>query len=281
MTHQDFNTHDKGLPLRTSLGLLLAGWGLSMALSPLLTSSFIPDTYYRTVLGMIMMELIFLAPVLWYVRRKKGEYSLIHLFNLSTPDKGSWPGVISFMAGLLILADAADRLLMRWMDIPPEYFSLLEGMKWSEPAEAILMIITVSGVAAFVEEVIFRGMLLGSMEKAFRNPKTSIIISSLFFALVHALPWYFVHIFLLGIILGALSSGLRSVWPAVFCHGTYNLVSIILLNLDHEPLWYVAEGRVRNVWVLIAGLLLWLGIFLLKPYFRLPAYPLPQDAEKE
>jgi hypothetical protein len=71
------------------------------------------------------------------------------------------------------------------------------------------------------------------------------------------------------------------VWPAVFCHGTYNLVSIILLNLDHEPLWYVAEGRVRNVWVLIAGLLLWLGIFLLKPYFRLPAYPLPQDAEKE
>lgn len=281
MTHQDFNIHDKKLPLRTSLGLLLAGWGLSLLLSPLLTASFIPDTYYRTVFGMMILELIFLAPVLWYVRWKKGEYSLIHLFNLSAPDTGSWPGVISFVAGLLILADAVDRLLMRWMKIPPEYFSLLEGMKWSGTVEAILMIITVSGVAAFVEEVIFRGMLLGSTEKAFRKPQLAIVISSLFFALVHALPWYFVQIFLLGIILGALSSGLRSVWPAVFCHGAYNLFSMILLNLDHEPLWYAAEGRVRNIWVLIAGLLLWMGIYLLKPYFRLPVPPLPRDVEKE
>jgi len=281
MTHQDFNTHDGGLPLRTSLALLLAGWGLSLVLSPLLTSSFIPDSYYRTVLGMIILELIFLAPVLWYVGRKKGEYSLIHLFNLSAPDKGSWPGVISFMAGLLILADAVDRLLLRWLEIPPEYFFLLEGMKWSGIGEAVLMIIAVSGVAAFAEEVIFRGMLLGSMEKAFRNTKSAIVISSLFFALVHALPWYFVQIFILGIVLGTLASGLRSVWPAVFCHGAYNLFSMILLNLDSEPLWYVAEGRVRNAWVLAAGLLLWLGIYLLKPHFRFPAPPPPQDIKKE
>jgi len=281
MTRQDFNTHDKGLPLRTSLALLLAGWGLSMIFSPLLTASFFPDTYYKTVFGMMILELIFLVPVAWYVRLKKPEISLARLFKLSPPDRRTWPGVILFVAGLLILADSVDRLLMRWLDIPPEYFTLLEGMKWSGAGEALLMIIAVSGVAAFAEEAIFRGMLLQSMEKAFRSPRTAIVMSSVFFALVHALPWYLVQIFILGIILGTLSSGLRSVWPAVFCHGAYNFFSMILLNLEHEPLWYVAEGRVRNMWVLIAGLMLWLGIRLLRPYFRPLAPPPPPEIEKE
>lgn len=273
MIKQDSHIPKNGPPLKTALALLLAGWGLSLILSPLLTVSFLPDSYYKTVFGMIFLEIVFLVPVVMYLHKKQPGMSIKAVFRLSLPHKRIWPGVMLFTAGLLILADATDRLLMRWLEIPPEYFSILEEMKWSGPGQAILMIIAVSGVAAFAEEVIFRGMLLQSMEKSFRKPQTAIIMSALFFALVHAMPWYFFQIIILGIILGVLSSGFQSVWPAIVCHGAYNLFSMVLLNLEPVPEWYVFDGNVRNRWVLVAGVLLWFGISQLRHWFHLPEPP--------
>ncbi|MDD3807549.1 MAG: CPBP family intramembrane metalloprotease, partial [Candidatus Marinimicrobia bacterium] len=190
--------------------------------------------------------------------------------GLSPLDKGIWLGLLFFTGGLLILFDALDRLLIHWVDIPQEYLSLMESLKWSRLDQAFLMIFAVSCVAPFAEETFFRGMLLNSLEHAFHKPFVAVILAAFIFAFVHAMPWYFLQIVLLGIVFGLLSSGLRSVWPAIFCHGAYNFFSMILLNLEKEPTWYSIKDQVRNGWIIIAGFLLWRGIVRLQPWFSLP-----------
>jgi membrane protease YdiL (CAAX protease family) len=260
------------LSLRTALALLLAGWGLSLLISPLVSASFISGSYYKTALGMILLELVFLLPVCWYLKKYKPELSLRKTFKLHSVNPQAWPGIMIFSAGIIILGDVVDRIFELWVEIPGEYVQAMESLKWSSPGEAVIMTFAVVCVAAFVEELIFRGMLIKSMEDAFKNPPFAIIMSSIFFALVHSLPWYFFQIFILGLILGALSSGFRSVWPAVFLHGAYNFFSLILLNSDVEPSWYIVGGHVRHIWIIVAGTLVWIGILMIRPWYRPPKY---------
>ncbi len=255
--------------MRTALALLLAGWGFSLLISLPLNASWIRQTYTKTALSMIFLEIVFLLPVWIYLKRKRTDLSLKGVFRLYPVPSVAWPGILVFGAGVTLLADALDRILALWLEIPEEYISLLQSLQWSSAAEAAVMIFAVVVVAAVVEEMIFRGMLIQSMEKSFNKPAPALLFSSLFFALVHSLPWAFIQIFLLGIVLGFLSIVFRSVWPAVLLHGMNNLFSIVLLNMEKEPSWYISGGRVRNIWIVIAGILVWRGVVLIRPWIRL------------
>ncbi len=97
-----------------------------------------------------------------------------------------------------------------------------------------LAIATVLVVLAgpFIEELIFRGILLSAFDVAFEQrwaaigPWAAIVASSALFAVSHLAAWMLLPMFVLGIALGWLAWWRRNLWPAIVLHGIYNAVVV-------------------------------------------------------
>src|SRR5262249_35058710 len=100
-----------------------------------------------------------------------------------------------------------------------------DGPDWWQPLFIIVLL------PAVCEELAFRGFILSALRRHFR-PWTAILLSSFLFALYHMNVFQFVPTFLLGVVLGLLTSRSGSVFPAMLLHLLYNglLVSITVLQ---------------------------------------------------
>jgi hypothetical protein len=121
---------------------------------------------------------------------------------------------------------------------------------------------------AFLEEVIFRGLILHGLVRAWgdtgRGPLKSVLVSSLFFGAMHIVYLAgepvsvvlarIVVASLLGICLGALVLHENSIYPAAFFHGLLNLAGY--LNLTSNT----AEGT-PSAWLLLSLLMLPVAVF--------------------
>lgn len=93
-------------------------------------------------------------------------------------------------------------------------------------------------VGPMAEELVFRGALLQLASQRFR-PQTANVVTAALFSLVHVIgldinsPWAGVVtlslLFLLGLVLGALTLKYRRLGPAIFTHAGYNLATLMLL----------------------------------------------------
>lgn len=90
-----------------------------------------------------------------------------------------------------------------------------------------VLIITAAFVAPFVEEILFRGMLLPAFLQ-WMHPYIAIVISSLFFAFVHGQDGVVLMIFLLGLLSSILAWRSNSIWPAIVLHLLNNTITIII-----------------------------------------------------
>ena len=91
----------------------------------------------------------------------------------------------------------------------------------------IVLILTVAVIAPIYEEVIFRGILLKGMANKI-NPTLAIIVSALFFALVHMNIPQGINAFLLGVIIGAIYLNTGSIYLCIFAHFVNNSVGITI-----------------------------------------------------
>lgn len=95
-------------------------------------------------------------------------------------------------------------------------------------ADAVGMTVTVLVVvllAPVVEELIVRGVVLGALEQRLGR-WWAIALSALMFATLHGSLWSFVPMTFLGLALGRIASGRRSLWPAIILHVAYNAVIV-------------------------------------------------------
>jgi membrane protease YdiL (CAAX protease family) len=76
-------------------------------------------------------------------------------------------------------------------------------------------------VPPLVEELAFRGILLGTMQWVF-DRRNAVIVSSIAFAILHLSVASFPHLFLLGLILGGLRVGSGSLVPGMLSHFLHN-----------------------------------------------------------
>lgn len=131
-------------------------------------------------------------------------------------------------------------------------------------------------VHAFLEEVVFRGLILRTFVRSLGNTPGSltrtVLISSLFFAGMHIVNFLggnplpvvllqMVGAFFLGIFLSALVLNGRSIYPAVFFHGLANLAAILNLMANSS------DGTNLSAWLLQSLLLVPLaiiGIYILR-----------------
>ncbi len=139
-----------------------------------------------------------------------------------------------------------------WINI----FSSVFGENFA-PWKGILLVVV---IAPIVEEIIFRGMILRGFLKHY-SVRKSIIVSALFFGIVHMNPWQFVTAFAAGIILGWWYEKTDSILTTIFGHALNNSMSFIIAVIGlripgyntaldtatHQPLWFDLLGVILLV----------------------------------
>lgn len=130
--------------------------------------------------------------------------------------------LLQFLVGLVVLLTAP------LLGDPPsagEQLALEEGTSISE-VEIALLILDAAIVAPIVEELVFRGFLYRYL-RARWGIASSVVASSLIFAVVHpALP-LMPAIFLLGVALATVAERYSSLYPGMLIHGIHNGIAVI------------------------------------------------------
>ena len=108
--------------------------------------------------------------------------------------------------------------------------------------------------------MIFRGFLQKFLEEKWGDPTRAIMVTSLFFTLVHMNPFWAIQIYLLGIVLGYLAWKTRSILPGIFLHALNNGIALIFFvakdSVDSIYLW---GKHVSPLFLLLAIIILVIG----------------------
>ena len=133
------------------------------------------------------------------------------------------------MAGTLALSYCSEQA-GAWLPDMPEWLeealgNLTQGALW-------LDFICVSICAPIFEEWLCRGMVLRGLLCRKVSPVWAIIISGLFFALIHMNPWQAIPAFLLGCLFGYVYYRTGSLKLTMLMHFTNNTFALILSNID-------------------------------------------------
>jgi membrane protease YdiL (CAAX protease family) len=94
----------------------------------------------------------------------------------------------------------------------------------------IFSIVTVSIAAPILEETLCRGIVLNGLLKNYSPPK-AILISALFFGMIHLNPWQALPAFIGGMYMGWVYYKTKSVIPGMIIHATINFTASMMLFL--------------------------------------------------
>ena len=155
--------------------------------------------------------------------------------------------------GIIILVDEFDRIASL-LFTPPEYLDQLGYMlKFDSFNTAVFLMFGIVVLAPLGEEILFRGFLQKFLEEHWQDVTRAVLVTSLFFAIIHLNPFWLIQIYMLGVILGFLAWRTGSIWAGFILHAANNLVALLFTNynqvLDDIYTW---QGHVAP-WILLIG----------------------------
>lgn len=126
-------------------------------------------------------------------------------------------GVATSFAVALILS------LIVLTGIIPDSWVSIQNNAYSDvnAASPVLKLLSVVLMGPFIEELLFRGLILGTLKENM-HPWLAIFLSALLFGIVHATPIGIIYATGLGILMGWLFVRFNSVLPAIVFHIAYN-----------------------------------------------------------
>ncbi|MBL50661.1 MAG: hypothetical protein CMG57_01730 [Candidatus Marinimicrobia bacterium] len=213
-----------------------------------------PDSSKKlyTFISFIVGQGFMVAPLLWFLIAKKQP--LFKRLRLNPISQEIFISTTLFSFGVIILSDELDRIVQ--MFIPaPDYIVDLNGLLQPESVSGfILLFIAVVLIAPLGEELLFRGFLQQFLEKYWKDVTRAILITALFFAMIHMNPFWFIQIYLLGILLGFLAWRTGSVLPPLILHGMNNAGAMLFsFSNTAESSVYIWHGHVAP-WIIIMAL---------------------------
>lgn len=226
--------------------------------------------------------LVFAVPALLYYRREPGLWPAM---RLRLPDP--------LCALLVLMAALVGVLALNWLSV---YWSLLLraiGLHTSTGNELAprtgeqlgMMLLAVAIVPAVCEEVLFRGLLLPSLE--IKGRRVAVLVSGVLFALMHARVEALPSHLLLGFVLGTLVLRTGSLPAAMLYHAAHNAIILFMAfwasqydpaSLDAFPTLGESLRSLPMVLALLGVWLLLLHTAMTRGAKRQPS-PLP-DAER-
>jgi len=92
------------------------------------------------------------------------------------------------------------------------------------------------GIAApILEELLFRGLILGGLLRRYK-PAKAIIWSAVIFGIAHLNPWQFIAAFIIGCAIGWLFWKTGSIWIGIILHFVNNSTSFLLAYLNGDAI---------------------------------------------
>ena len=125
----------------------------------------------------------------------------------------------------------------------------------------IFLFLAVVVMAPIGEEVVFRGFLQKFLEEYWKDITRAVLVTSLFFAMIHFNPYWTIQIYLLGVILGFLSWRTNSIIPSIILHSMNNGIAFILTVVDESNLGiYLWNENVSPLFIAVAIYLIYSGL---------------------
>ncbi|MEO6253640.1 MAG: CPBP family intramembrane glutamic endopeptidase [Ferruginibacter sp.] len=95
--------------------------------------------------------------------------------------------------------------------------------------EFFMAIVIMAFFPALFEEIFFRGTVQNLLERWWKMPLLAILVSSLFFSLIHMSVYLFLSRALLGFVLGLMYQRSKNLWVNIIAHFLNNTVAVIQL----------------------------------------------------
>lgn len=129
------------------------------------------------------------------------------------------------MPVISIINVAWQDLLGEVMENPQMQALAPDGFSWTS---LLLMLALVGVLVPFIEEVIFRGVLLGWLLKRLRFAYAA-PLSAVIFSIAHGLPQLIPALAVMGLILATVAWRSGSLWPSIVVHGVFNSAMTVSL----------------------------------------------------
>lgn len=151
-------------------------------------------------------------------------------------------------------------------ELLPEIPEFLKGMLESMTSGNLLLnFLCVSIFAPLFEEWLCRGMILRGLLNRSIKPAGAIIISAVFFAVIHANPWQAIPAFILGCLFGYVYYKTGSLKLTMLMHFTNNTMALVLSNIDSlkdMESWHdLFQGA--SYWIIYAACVIVVALVLL------------------
>jgi len=208
----------------------------------------------------------------WLVLRRLPLTKTLRVHSLGLPPFLRALAIAALSAPLL---DELDRLVSGVIPLPGDVQRTIEGAyRFNDPLTTFWLIFGVAVVAPLSEELIFRGVVLKTLER-FRGKAHAVLLASLLFALIHFNSYWTIQLVVLAIWISYWVLRYDSILPGWFIHGANNLWGLLLINGKGSG-WgnfYLGHGHVHPL-IIIGALAL---IHLLTGRFRTPANSVTLD----
>lgn len=175
------------------------------------------------VFGLLAAQSLLLLGLAWLVVLRPHRLSLADV-GLRPTYRGWYR--LAVAGGLLCVPVAAlinltfQTLLGGPIENPQLQALAPEGFSWTS---LIVMLMLVGVLVPFIEEIIFRGLVLGWLRKHLRFAYAAPVMA-LLFAVAHQV-WMLVPVlFFMGLVLAWVTERSGSLWPPIIVHGTFNSV---------------------------------------------------------
>ena len=242
------------------LGWFLVGNLLGSLLVAIL-SAFLPTQVIMDYAMLVVYPLSFL-PAMVYAAHKSQRNSLFETgYKLESSHWGPFKGwqlaliTMALTYATMVSADLPNYLNYKlttsipWLNGFYESFmevmgKMIGGKFWSSFLLAAIF-------APIFEEWLCRGMVLrGLLSKM--KPGWAIVVSALFFALIHMNPWQALNAFIIGVIMGYIYYKTGSLWLTMLVHFVNNGTAVVLGQISGvEDTTYWIEQMDRSTYVLV------------------------------
>jgi ABC-2 type transport system permease protein/sodium transport system permease protein len=203
------------------------------------------------------------AAMLWYFKRE-----LKPSLGLQAASPRYW--ISGLLMGLSIWAIGAEVVALQEYVLPIpkaliEQQAPMEALMRNQPLWWLLLVIGL--VPAVVEEMCFRGLLLGSLRT---NGKRwlAMLATAAAFALFHFLVYRMAITFVLGLFLAYLSWQSRSIWPGMIAHFMNNAFAVVRSQYPQVVEWIGVDAKSESnhlpvhviiIAVLLVALAIWIS----------------------
>jgi uncharacterized protein len=189
-----------------------------------------------------------LSPVPWKER-----------LNLHRPQISA-VGWIAALVGVPAFGFAFDGCQgLNWIPDSSALESISSAIQSAEGVWFLMAFLVVGIMPGISEELMFRGYIQTRLAERWRSP-VAILITSLFFGIIHFDPVHSLYAMAIGIFLGCLTVWTRSIIPAMACHSFNNTLSVFgaayapwLDSMDSVP----ANAALISTGVIIIATSIW------------------------